>query len=79
MAGWNEDAIVEAEDEYTVFIGDNGEATFEGEITAENIRDVAKENGIKQIGVRNTDGVKLAPEDFPVQENIVIFQVNKAG
>jgi hypothetical protein len=64
---------------YTISVGEGVEVSFEEEITAEDIRKVARDNGIKNLGVKNTAGAELDPEDFPVKENIVIFQVNKAG
>lgn len=77
MSEWNE--IEEVAPVYKVYIGDNGDKEFVGEITAEDVKGVARDAGIKQIGVRATGGAKLAPEDFPVQEDVIIFQVNKAG
>lgn len=66
-------------EEFAILVGDNEVEKIENEITAEDVRRVARAQGIKQLGVRTTDGEKLTPEDFPVKQDIVLFQVNKAG
>lgn len=50
-----------------------------GQITAADVRETAIELGIKNLGVTDTEGEELEDFEFPVQENIVIYQVNKAG
>ena len=59
----------------------NGEVKREigGEITAEVVKQVAREAGIKQLGVRDADGGRLSPTDFPVNHDVDLFQINKAG
>ena len=64
---------------FKVFVGDNGAVEFTDQITVEDVKSVAREHGIKNMGVRGADGEKLEEGDFPVTENVVIFQVNKAG
>ncbi len=66
-------------EEFAILVGDNEVEKIENEITSEDVRRVARAQGIKQLGVRTTDGEKLAPEAFPVKQDVVLFQVNKAG
>lgn len=76
MDEWSVD---EAQEEgNTIFIEDD-EVLVEGEITAPTVRDIAREHGIKNFHVRNTQGQKISPADFPVKESIIISAVNKAG
>jgi hypothetical protein len=62
-----------------IVIEGQAEKEFEGEITAEDVREMAKEEGIKRMGVTDAEGNKLYPEDFPYSGEIVLHQVNKAG
>lgn len=56
------------------------EETFSGPISAEDVKQSAREQQIKQIGVVDADtGEKLYPTDFPYEGNVRIHQVNKAG
>jgi len=75
MAGWNEPE----EEKFVVYVGDDKEVEVSGAITADKIKEIARANGIKNMGVRSTNGNVLSPEDFPVSQNIILFQVNKAG
>jgi hypothetical protein len=78
MAGWNEE--VESQEVYRIHVGDNGSVEFTGEITEQDVKDTAAEYGIKQVGVRAVDGARvLQPDEFPLTEDVVVFQVNKAG
>ncbi len=77
MDEWSVDET-ETERTYTIFIEDD-EVLVEGEITAPTVKDIAKEHGVKNFHVRNTQGHKISPADFPVKESIIISAVNKAG
>ena len=56
------------------------EREFSGPIGSEDVKRAAREQQIKQIGVRDAEsGEKLYPQDFPYEGNVRIHQVNKAG
>ena len=52
---------------------------FEKAIEVEDVKRIARENGLKQMEVRDENGNKLSPNDFPYEGNISLQQVNKAG
>lgn len=66
-------------EQYTISYNCEVVGTFEGEITAENVRETAIGLGIKQLGVTDVEGNELEDFDFPIKENITIYQVNKAA
>jgi len=44
-----------------------------------NLKRIAKENGIKNFGVKTRTGVDVALEDLPVEYDVVLSKIDKAG
>jgi len=51
---------------------------IDGEITAEKVKEVAREHGIKKFTVLDADGNTLNPSDFPYTGEIRIEEYNEA-
>jgi len=51
---------------------------IDGEITAEKIKEVAREHGIKKFIVKDADGNTLNPSDFPYTGEVTIEEYNEA-
>jgi hypothetical protein len=73
---WSTERTVEEKN--IVFVEDD-EIEVAGEITADKVKEIANDHGIKNFHVRNTDGKKITAGIFPVSENLVISAINKAG
>jgi hypothetical protein len=74
---WNVEE--EATEKLKLYIDGEVKEEFDGEITAEDVKRVAREHELKNISVRDTLGAKLGENAFPLTQNVVISQVNKAG
>jgi hypothetical protein len=44
-----------------------------------NLKRIAKEHGIKNFGVKTRTGVDVAMEDLPVEYDVVLSKIDKAG
>lgn len=77
MDNWNE--VVENVEVFEIFNDGIAVAEFEGEITAQDVKQVLADQGISRGQVNDTQGRDLLPSAFPVTENLVITQINKAG
>jgi phage tail tube protein FII len=59
----------------------NGEVVKEQcePISLGNLKRIAKEHGIKNFGVKTRVGVDVAMEDLPVEYDVVLSKIDKAG
>lgn len=64
---------------FKVYVDGDVKGTFNDPITADNVKEIARAEGLKNISVRDTLGAKLPESAFPLSQNVVISQVNKAG
>ena len=64
-----------------ILIGDEEVATFENEVTAENILAVARERGIRRFKIEDNQETALSRSDFPISApaTIKIVPLEKAG
>ena len=69
---WN----VDTQPVTTVTVGHHTES-FEGEVTAEQVKDVASDNGVKNFKVQNSDGEGLDHDEFPYTGDIVVNEYNE--
>lgn len=53
------------------------QVTVEGEVTAERVQEVARDNGVKKFKVEDEDGNGLNQEDFPVNSNVRVNEYNE--
>jgi hypothetical protein len=77
MSEWDE--VLNETNGFKIFVDGEVKGEFESEITSEDVKKVARDEGIKNIAVKDNTGGKLSPEDFPLTQDVVISQVNKAG
>lgn len=61
---------------FTVTAG-NYNMNIEDEVTAADVQDVAKDEGIKKFKVEDEDGNELDQAEFPIQSNVVVKEYNE--
>jgi len=76
MSEWSSE-VWEIEEKSIIKYGDR-EKRVEGEITAEVVKEFARELGLKKFIVKDEDGNTLTPNDFPVMGTIIIEEYNEA-
>jgi len=55
----------------------NTQVTIEGEVTAEDVMEAARDNGIKKFHPKDEEGNELSQEDFPVNHNVRVSEYNE--
>lgn len=55
----------------------NTQVTVEGEVTAEQVQEAARDNGVKKFKVEDENGNGLNQSDFPVNGNVVVNEYNE--
>jgi len=60
----------------SVTVGNHTE-TVEGEVSAERVKEVAKNNGVKNFKVENSDGDGLNTNEFPYNGDVVVREYNE--
>lgn len=60
----------------TITVG-NSVTTVEGEITADKVKDVARDNGVKNFKVEDSEGNGLNTEAFPYDGDVVVNEYNE--
>jgi hypothetical protein len=66
-------------EEYKVYYNFDVVGTFEEPITADDVKAIARDLGLKRLKVESAEGEELEAYDFPQSGDITIYQVNKAG
>lgn len=56
-----------------------GEETIlmDGEITGEDIKEIASDHGIKKFKVEDSEGSTLENQEFPVEQDVKIVEYNE--
>lgn len=55
----------------------NSEVTIEGDVEADRVREVARENGVKKFKVEDEDGNGLDSDEFPYDGTVVVNEYNE--
>lgn len=62
---------------YMVEVG-NTQQTVEGEVSAEDVQELARDEGVKKFKVEDAEtGDELNQADFPVQNNVRVNEYNE--
>lgn len=67
---WNADA------DNQVKVGD-ATKDVEGEVTPEDVKNAASDEGVKRFEVRRENGEEIGKDEFPVDENVVVEEYNE--
>jgi len=69
----------EAPEVYKIYLRGEVVKEFDQAITAQDVKEIAKEHGIKKFIVKDGNGNILTPSDFPVSMDIYIEEYNEAA
>ena len=60
----------------SVTVGNHTE-TVEGEVDAETVKDIARDNGVKNFKVEESEGYGLDTDEFPYNGDVVVREYNE--
>jgi len=72
MPIWN----TEDDNAHTIVVGDET-VTIEDEVTAEDVQEVARNQGIGKFRVLDEDGNEMEQSDFPVSHGVELEEYNE--
>lgn len=72
----SEEWSVDSEPVNTVTVG-NVTETVEGDVTAEEVKEIARNNGVKNFKVEDSDGNGLNQDEFPYNGDVVVREYNE--